>query len=278
MPEGNELHRHAQWQGDWFSGRVVSVDAPNGRFAEGAARLNRCKLRSVEAYGKHLFYDFGPGRQLHVHLGLYGKYKSGDMPYPEMKGMLRLRIHSKEHWLELRGPTACDVLADEARATLLGRIGPDPLRPDADAKLAVSRIRKSRVAIGALLMDQSVISGIGNIYRAELLYRARLHPLTHGNAVSARILQKLWIDAKTLMAEGMVDRRIVTTRPADRPHPKGRARRFETHYVYRRKGLPCFICGTEIQMKPFVGRKLYWCPGCQPEASQPETTPPESLN
>lgn len=271
MPEGNELHRHAQWQSDWFGGRVVNVDAPNGRFAEGAARLNRRKLRSVEAYGKHLFYDFGPGRQLHVHLGLYGKYKAGDMPYPELKGMLRLRIHSKEHWLELRGPTACDVLPDQARATLLARIGPDPLRPDADPKLAIARIRKSRAPIGGLLMDQSVISGIGNIYRAELLCRAKLHPLTPGNAVSARALNKLWSDAKALMAEGMVDRRIVTTRPEDRPHPKGRARRFETHYVYRRKGLPCFVCGAEIQMKVFVSRKLYWCPGCQPEPTRPES-------
>lgn len=119
-------------------------------------------------------------------------------------------------------------------------------------------------------MDQSVISGIGNIYRAELLFRARIHPLTPGNKVSTRELAKLWKDAQALMAAGMVDRRIVTTRPADRPHPTGRARRFETHYVYRRKNLPCFLCQTEVMMKEFVGRKLYWCPGCQPA-----TTPPE---
>lgn len=265
MPEGNELHRHANLQSEWFSGHVVTVHAPNGRFAEGASRLNRKKLRTIDAYGKHLFYDFGRDRQLHVHLGLYGKYRSGEMPYPEPKGALRLRISDNKHWLELRGPTACDVLSDEARSTLLARIGPDPLRDDADSSAAIVRIRKSRTAIGALLMDQSVISGIGNIYRAELLYRAKLHPMIPGASVAALALRKLWADAKVLMAAGMVDRRIVTTRPIDRPHPKGRARRFETHYVYRRKGLPCFICGTEIEMKPFVGRKLFWCPGCQPE-------------
>ncbi len=271
MPEGNELHRHADLQQEWFGGRIVTVDAPNGRFAEGAARLNRRKLRRVDAYGKHLFYDFGPGRQLHVHLGLYGKYRSGEMPYPEPKGALRLRISDKANWLELRGPTACDVLSDQARTTLLARIGPDPLRDDADASLAIARIRKSRAPIGALLMDQSVISGIGNIYRAELLYRAKLHPLTPGASVTTRTLQKLWADAKVLMTAGMVDRRIVTTRPVDRPHPKGRARRFETHYVYRRKGVPCFVCGTEIEMKPFVGRKLFWCPGCQLELTPQES-------
>lgn len=271
MPEGNELHRHANLQSEWFTGQIVTVEAPNGRFADGAARLNRRKLRAVDAYGKHLFYDFGPNRQLHVHLGLYGKYKSGDMPYPEMKGALRLRISDKRRWLELRGPTACDVLTDEARATLLARIGPDPLRPDADPKLAIARIRKSRAPIGALLMDQAVISGIGNIYRAELLYRAKLNPMTPGNAVPAQALHKLWKDALVLMAAGMVDRRIVTTRPQDRPHPQGRARRFETHYVYRRKGLPCFICGTDVNMKEFVGRKLYWCPACQPQITRSES-------
>ena len=270
MPEGNELHRHANLQNEKFGNRVVTVDAPNGRFAEGAAKLNRRRLRALDAFGKHLFYDFGAGRQLHVHLGLYGKYKYGQMPYPEMKGMLRLRISTKTDWLELRGPTACDVLSDAERLELLERIGPDPLREDADAAVAIARIRKSRAPIGALLMDQSVISGIGNIYRAELLYRAKVHPLTPGNAVAVRILKKLWADAVALMTEGMVDRRIVTTRPADRPHPKGKARRFETHYVYRRKGLPCFVCGSEVQMKEFVGRKLYWCPGCQPEISPPE--------
>ena len=270
MPEGNELHRHANLQSECFAGSVLTVDAPNGRFADGAALLTRRKLRSIDAYGKHLFYDFGPARQLHVHLGLYGKYRSGEMPYPEPKGILRLRISSKKHWLELRGPTACDVLTDLQRATLLARIGPDPLRTDADVKLAIARIRKSRAPVGALLMDQSVISGIGNIYRAELLFRAKLHPLTLGNSITSQKLTKLWNDAQALMTAGMIDRRIVTTKPADRPHPKGRARRFETHYVYRRKGLPCFICHTEIAMKEFVGRKLYWCPACQPAFIPPE--------
>jgi len=271
MPEGNELHRYADLQAGLFASRTLTVEAPNGRFAEGAALLNRRKLRSVEAYGKHLFYDFGPNRQLHIHLGLYGKFRSGDMPYPEPKGALRLRISTPRHWLELRGPTACDVINQDQRSTLLARIGPDPLRPDADPKLFVTRVRKSRTAIGALLMDQSAVSGIGNIYRAELLFRAKLHPLMPGSTISARTLNKIWSDAKALMAAGIIDRRIVTTRPADRPHPRGRARRFETHYVYRRKGLPCLLCGTEIVMQLFVGRKLYWCPGCQPAATPSES-------
>lgn len=265
MPEGNEIHRHSERQTELFAGRKVIVDAPNGRFEDGAALLTGRKLRTVEAFGKHLFYDFGPGRQLHVHLGLYGKYREGEMPYPEPKGALRLRISDAEHWVELRGPTACDVVSEEDRATLLARIGPDPLREDADADLAIARIRKSRAPIGALLMDQSVISGLGNIYRAEVLYRAKLNPFRIGNTIDAKTLKKIWKDAAVLMRAGMIDRRIVTTRPADRPHPKGKARPSETHYVYRRKALPCFICGCAVRMQEFIGRKLYWCPTCQPE-------------
>jgi endonuclease-8 len=246
-----------------FAGRVVRVEAPNGRFEDGAKLLDRRKLKSVEAFGKHLFYDFGRKRQLHVHLGLYGKFREGEMPYPEPKGALRLRLSTASHWLELRGPTACDVLDEEQRERLLARIGPDPLRSDADAEQAITRIRRSRSPIAALLMDQSVIGGLGNIYRAELLFRARINPLQPGNALSARQLKAVWMDAKALLREGMVDRRIVTTRPADRPHPKGKARPFETHYVYRRKGLPCFVCATEVSMQPFVGRKLFWCSTCQ---------------
>jgi endonuclease VIII len=263
MPEGNEIHRYADIHASLFAGKIVFVEGPNGRFAQDAQRLNRKKLRSVEAYGKHLFYDFGPNRHLHIHLGLYGKFRDGDMPYPEMKGALRLRVSTKAHWLELRGPTACEVLSDTKRAALLARIGPDPLRPDADSSAAIARIHTSRSPLAILLMDQSVIGGIGNIYRAELLFRARINPMESGNAQAQRTLRKLWADAQGLMQQGMIDRRIVTTRPADRPHRQGKARRGETHYVYRRRGLLCFVCSSVIQMKSLGGRTLYWCPNCQ---------------
>jgi endonuclease VIII len=263
MPEGNELHRHARRQGEFFLGKTVRVEAPNERFAEGAALLDRRKVRAVEAFGKHLFYDFGKARQLHVHLGLYGKFRDGEMPYPEPRGALRLRISDRKHWIELRGPTACEVIDDQARAKLLARIGPDPLRADAEAERAINRIAKSRAPMAGLLMDQAVISGIGNIYRAEFLFRARIDPMRPGQSVPRETLQALWQDAVRLMPLGMEDRRMVTTEPADRPHPKGRARRGETHYVYRRHGLPCFLCGTKIQLAFFLGRKLFWCPQCQ---------------
>jgi formamidopyrimidine-DNA glycosylase len=257
VPEGNALHRYAEHQSALFAGKVVNVDAPNGRFAEGAALLNRRKLRAIEAYGKHLIYDFGRNRQLHIHLGLYGKFRDGDMPFPEPKGALRLRIWTPKHWIELRGPNACDVVSDAQRDEILGRLGPDPLRDDADPAAFITRVRASRAPVGALLIDQSVIAGPGNIFRAELLYRAKLDPFRPGNTVRESQLEAIWSDAAELMRAAVAGRRIVTTWPEHRE--------LATRYVYKRKGLPCIVCGTKVRMQEFFGRKLYWCPTCQPE-------------
>jgi endonuclease-8 len=117
-------------------------------------------------------------------------------------------------------------------------------------------------------MDQSVIAGIGNIYRAELLFRARLSPFTPGNVVSEQTLKAIWKDALPLMRAGMVDRRIVTTESKDRPSSKGknskaRPDKDEVHYVYRRNGQPCFVCGMTVMKREMAARNLFWCPVCQ---------------
>jgi len=143
------------------------------------------------------------------------------------------------------------------------RLGADPLVPHADPSAAIAYIRKANTPLAALLMDQAVFAGIGNIYRAELLYRARQDPFARGNDVPEKTLNALWRDAVKLMLDGMIDRRIVTTRAKDRPHPKGKARPDEVHYVYRRHGQPCFVDGTIIQRQDLAGRTLYWCPTCQ---------------
>jgi endonuclease-8 len=129
----------------------------------------------------------------------------------------------------------------------------------------VERVGKRKTPIGALLMDQSIVSGLGNIFRAELLFRARVSPFRAGSAVNAKELATIWKDALQLMPRAMVDRRIVTTEAKDRPHKRGAALDEEAHYVYRRKGRPCFLCGTEVATKVFGGRNLFWCPVCQAE-------------
>lgn len=262
MPEGNELHRWAKLHREVFAGKKVRVEGPNGRFAD-APLLDRKVLIEVTAIGKHLGYNFGKDRILHVHLGLYGEFTEGIGKAPEMRGALRLRISTKTDWLELRGPTDCSVWTDAKWVALRARLGPDPLNDDDDPSRAFSKIAKRKTPIGALLMDQTIFSGVGNIYRAELLFRARVSPFRAAAEVEPEKVKLMWKDARRLMRDGMEDRRIVTTDRKDRPHRRGPALKEEAHYVYRRKGQPCFLCGTEVATKVVGGRNLFWCPGCQ---------------
>ena len=267
MPEGNETHRWAELHGAMFAGKKVHVDSPQGRFAD-AALVDGRVLVGVIAVGKHLGYDFGLAkgkRQIvHVHMGLYGDFVEGQGKLPEERGALRMRMWDKQQWLELRGPTDCSVWDDAKWASLLARLGPDPLNKDKPAKM-IERISTRKTPIGALLMDQSIVAGVGNIYRAELLFRARVSPFRPGKNVAEPALKAIWKDACALMPAGMVDRRIVTTRPKDRPHRTGEALKEEAHYVYRRQGRPCYLCGTKVETMVFGGRNLFWCPTCQAE-------------
>lgn len=266
MPEGNEVHRFRDRQAAIFVGRTVWADSPSGQFPD-ATLLDGRKLRGIIAHGKHLGYDFGRDLILHVHLGRFGDFAEGTGTLAEPKGALRLRMWTKNKsrvdWLELRGPSDCSIYDEKKWERLMARLGPDPLDVKADPKPAFATIAERKTPIGMLLMDQEVIAGIGNIYRAELLYRAHLSPFRPGNEVDAKTLRAIWKDAVALMADGMVDRRIVTTRAKDRPHPRGPAERAEVHYVYRRRGKPCWVCGTAIRSQDMAGRTLYWCTVCQ---------------
>ncbi|MGY1723037.1 Fpg/Nei family DNA glycosylase [Blastococcus sp. SYSU DS0533] len=267
MPEGHTLYRLAQHLQLPFAGRPVHVTSPQGRFEAGAALLDGRVLDEVFSYGKHLFARFG-GDHLHVHLGLYGTFLTGTGTPPVAKGALRMRWVGDGPdgggvWGDLRGPTACEVLPTPEVARILDRLGPDPLRPRADGSLAHRRIAGSRTAVGALLMDQSVLAGVGNVYRAELLFRHRVSPFRPGKGIGAELWAAMWRDLVTLMRSGVRMGRIVTTRPEDRSRRRGAVTREDAHYVYRRTGLPCRICGTPIRTEVMVGRNLYWCPVCQ---------------
>jgi endonuclease-8 len=158
----------------------------------------------------------------------------------------------------------CSIWTQKKWDALVARLGPDPLNGDGEEKF-FERVRKSRKSIGELLMDQTAIAGVGNILRAEMLYRSRQSPFVAGNKVEEPRLESIWKDAEPLLRAAMVDRRIVTTRPEDRPHGKGPVLKEETHYVYRRNGLPCFVCGTVVKKQEMAGRNLFWCPKCQAE-------------
>jgi endonuclease-8 len=267
VPEGHTLHRLARQQTALFAGRPVHVSSPQGRFGAGAALLDGRVLERSTAHGKHLFGHFGAD-VLHVHLGLYGTFTTGTGIPPAPKGALRMRWEADGPdglgvWTDLRGATACEVLTRPEVTAILGRLGPDPLRRGADGGEAFRRISGSRTPIGALLMDQSVLAGVGNVYRAELLYRHRVSPFRPGRTVDQDLWARMWADLVVLMRAGVKLGRIVTTRPEDRDRRRGPVERADAHYVYRRTGLPCRVCGTEVRTEEMVGRNLYWCPVCQ---------------
>lgn len=238
-----------------------------------------------------------PALFLRVHLGLYGAWSFGgdksfmgassigaprkvgerelagtpDASYdghPAPVGAVRLRLVSDYGWADLRGPTACEVITEPERDAVVARLGPDPLgRAALDAADDVARfasgLRKSASPVGLLLMNQAVIAGVGNIYRAEALFRQKLDPWRPGKAVSVEEATVLWEDIAAIMRDGVRAGRIITTTPADRSSASSRVKREDAHYVYGRAGLPCRHCGTPVAVAEMAARKLFWCPGCQ---------------
>ncbi|TDC67993.1 Fpg/Nei family DNA glycosylase [Micromonospora sp. KC606] len=268
MPEGHTIHRLAARHAVLFAGHKVTAASPQGRFAEGAARLCGTVLDGTEAYGKHLLHHHAGELILHVHLGLYGRFTDGDGGPPEPVGQVRLRLTSDRHWLDLRGPTACELLTPPEVAALRDRLGPDPLRADADPQRAYRRIRRSPTPLAALLLDQSVVAGTGLIFVTEALFRAGLPPTLPGRDLSPAAWDALWADLVALMTRAVAYGRIDTVRDAHLPEAMGRPARVDRHggevYVYRRPGSPCHVCATPVSRDTLAGRNLYWCPTCQP--------------
>jgi endonuclease-8/formamidopyrimidine-DNA glycosylase len=271
MPEGHTLHRLAGEITERFGGDVVRFSSPQGRFAASAALVDGRTLLGAEAWGKHLLLDVDDELWLHVHLGIFGRFAFGEPPAPPVVGQVRLRMVGPRSWADLRGPNACRLLDAVQRDELLARLGPDPLQDDADPDRAWTRISRSRTPIATLLMDQSVIAGAGNIYRAEVLFRHGVDPWLPGRAVTPELWAAVWDDLRYLMRDGVRDGRIDTVRPEHDPEVTGRAPRVDRHggevYVYRRAGQPCHVCGTPVATKELAGRNLFWCPTCQPPGS-----------
>ncbi|MCQ9343792.1 Fpg/Nei family DNA glycosylase [Corynebacterium kozikiae] len=267
MPEGHVIHRLARDINTAFSGGAVQVRSPQGRFAAEAARLDGSELVAARAHGKHLFVEFDvplPERFVYVHLGLIGSWRFE--PPHEQWGQIRLQIANATVAANLRGPQFCRLLDADAVAGIVGKLGADPLLPfDPHTYAAVeAKVKRSRRSIGSLLMDQKLFPGVGNIYRAETLFRLGISPFTPGFHVK---LRPIWDDLVLLMDQGVESGRIDTVRPEHTPEAMGRAPRKDDHggevYVYRRAGQPCYVCGTPIAMQVMEGRNLFWCPSCQ---------------
>ena len=325
MPEGHTLRRLARQFSDVFGGQRLAVSSPQGRFTGGAALLDGHVLVAADSHGKHLFLHFDHSLVLHVHLGLYGAWSfggdstfagsssigaprrvgeqesfddgDGGRPYagpPEPVGAVRVRLVGTNGWADLRGATTCETITAAEAEAVLRRLGPDPLRNRrGDAGRFTANLQTRTTPVAALLMDQKVIAGVGNVYRAEVLFRRRLDPWLPGTDVPDTEARKLWRDVVSVMNDGVADGRIITTTPrywtGDGTSGNGKAAartplanpaeagaavvrtetypsREDAHFVYKRHGLPCRVCRTTVLMAELVGRKLYWCPYCQQSA------------
>ncbi|TWT97013.1 Endonuclease 8 1 [Botrimarina colliarenosi] len=270
MPEGHTLHRVARDHRRLFVGQQLTASSPQERFAEGAGVLSGRRLEGVEAVGKHLFYHWAPkGRSkaadvLHIHLGLYGKFrlhkKRHEGAWPEPRGAVRLRIEGPDAAFDLNGPNRCELIDTAGYEAQLARLGPDPLRDD-DPERAWRRISKSKTPIGPLLMNQEVIAGVGNIYRCESLHLLGIHPERAGKDLDRSEFDALWRKLVELMRIGVKHNRILIADPALVGKPRSRMTREEGLRIYKKANCP--DCGSAIDQWTMAGRKVFACTTCQ---------------
>jgi len=241
-----------------LAGQLLRVSSPQGRFAEGAGRLDGRICIEVEAFGKHLLYRFDHDEALHIHLGLFGRIRKQKLPDAPPRGAVRVRLVGETHAVDVNGPTVCEVLDPPGVAKLIARIGPDVLRPDADPDRALARIARSRAPIGRLIMDQSVMAGIGNIYRTEILWRQRIHPERPGRSLDRAAFDAIWADAAALLELGVRRNAIITVDGA----PASRSRYRERVNIFGKDTCPA--CQGPVRRFEIDGRRAFVCEGCQP--------------
>lgn len=262
MPEGHTVHRIANSFNQDFSNKKVKVLSPQGRFTQ-ADLVSGKKLLEAKAHGKQMFLHFGKAI-VRIHLGIYGKwsFQQFQSSPPAPIGEVRARFLIPNQLADLRGPTACEVIDENQLQEVLRKLGPDPLIKDQGGKSAerfIEKAHSSSRSIAELLMNQSVIAGVGNVYRAELLYRAKLNPFLPGKKVPKEMLESIWLDAQKLMPIG-VRTGMMLTRDG---FLRGKPDLSDRYYVYKRAGESCRECGGKVVMEVLAARKLYFCPRCQ---------------
>ena len=268
------LRVHLGMYGAWdFAGEIEidpTIASANGRM--GQTNQRGTDLDAVyDAAGENSLSSIGAPRKTRVHVRMSeqtrGLEGADDTEWPPpVVGQVRLRLLTAVTSADLRGPTACELQTpDDVQATI-AKLGPDPLVDDLaeGEERFVAAVRRKATPIGLLLMDQSVVSGIGNVYRAELLYRALLDPHTPGKMVPEELVRQLWRDWTRLLVIGVETGQMMTMDDLDpEAYRRAMASRDDRHWVYHRAGLPCRVCGTEIVLEEMASRKLYWCPSCQ---------------
>lgn len=266
------LRVHLGMYGAWdFAGEILvdpTIASANGRMGQTNQRGTDLD-RVMDAAGENSLTSIGAPRRTRVHVRMSeqttGLADEGDAWPPPVVGQVRLRLLTDGTCADLRGPTACQLQTPDEMLATIAKLGPDPLvdDPAEGEERFTATVRRKPTPIGLLLMDQSVVSGIGNVYRAELLFRAGLDPHTPGRDVPEELVRELWRDWVRLLRIGVETGQMMTMDDLDpEAYRRAMASRDDRHWVYHRAGLPCRVCGTDV-VEEFGGRKLYWCPRCQ---------------
>ncbi len=262
MPEGHTIHRLARDLNRTLASRPVEASSPQGRFTDEAELLDRRTFTNAEAWGKHLFIDVDGAPLLHVHLGLIGKFRQKPAD-AAVRGAIRLRLIGEKKLWDLTGPMVCAFVDPDDHEELISKLGPDPLRSDADREEFNARLRRKRMALSAALLDQKVIAGIGNVYRSEFCFLAGIHPETPANTLSPEQADLLWDMSVAQLKQGVRLNRITTRAPEEVGVAAGRISGDDRLYVYKRDGSPCHRCADEIRLVEIGQRKAWYCPSCQ---------------
>lgn len=268
------LRVHLGLYGAWdFAGEILvdpTIASANGRMGQTNQRGTDLDGVILDDAGENSLTSIGAPRKTRVHVRMSEQTKGladedAEWP-PPVVGQVRLRLLTDATCADLRGPTACALQTPDEMLATVAKLGPDPLvgDPAEGEERFVRIVRRKPTAIALLLMDQSVVSGIGNVYRAEMLFRARLNPHTPGRDVPEEVVRQLWRDWVRLLAIGVETGQMMTMDDlSPEQYRAAMASRDDRHWVYRRAGLPCRVCGTEIALEELGARKLYWCPFCQ---------------
>jgi DNA-formamidopyrimidine glycosylase len=265
MPEGHTTHRIARQHRELLAGRAVRARSPQGRFDSGARRIDGTTLDSVDAYGKHLVYRFAPDINLHVHLGLVGKFRTHHNPAPAPSPATRLVLQNDDGAAHLSGPMTCALLNRNEVDRIVDGLGPDPLRPNTRTTRFIERVEGDRRPIGAVLLDQSIVAGIGNVYRSELLFLEGIDPRRSADSLGTDTIATIWARAKRELRHGVEDGSIITVNPRDVGAATRKALPKQLRvYTYKRDHRPCLRCRTPITSTEMSGRRIWWCPNCQP--------------
>ena len=261
MPEGHTIHRQVVDQAPALVGHYLSVGSPSRRLSSVSGAVDGRLLESMEAWGKHLFYFVEGRRVLHVHLGMDGRFRhhrSGPEQLPRPPRSVDLRVSGPAFGFDLTHPKVCQVVDVLNQRAVVARLGPDPIRCDHDGGRVLPRLAGYDGPIGAALLDQSVVAGIGNVYRAEILFARRMHPERPAASVTADDWAGLWAAAVSMLRAGVRDRGQIIT--VDRRDLRVRDRR--RTYVYGQR--MCARCGSPVRRWDLQGRDARACETCQP--------------